>query len=599
MMKRVTVCVALAISLLAMTATASAQSLPLTVSLGGYTVSIPEDWVAELVPNSGLGLVSDATLLDALDSSDAELNPGDLAVLIADMAELEPMLGSADSAQALMETFVGFLSPGSEIAEVNGLPFEAYVAQADADNFPGGQALLYSLDLEGYLVLAVVVSGGTLSEARPLAESILATLSYEAPPPPEPVGSLSYGDAVTGEISGEASTQLWTFEGEAGDRVTITMIAAEGSSLDSTLSLYTQEDYDNQDGAIAFNDDAISSDVGGFNSQIEAAELFEDGTYIIEASSFGSSGGAYTLSLALASDAEATAEPRPTAAASTGGGEIAYGDTVTGAIDDEGTNSELWTFTGQAGDVVTITMIADDTDEVDPRLYLYLSPDVSSFDVIVENDDAEDSSVGRLNSQIFEFELPEDGEYVIEATQFGFGAGTYSLTLETAAAASTDETGGGKPDVAQSGDEVRQWAADASGSSQYGTESWSFLQATGEPNTEACGDISSAWASATSNGKDDLSLTYEVPVLPSQISIYQTYNPGSIIRVEVSNSSTEETAELFNSADEPGNTDCPGVFVLEVEAIDFPIDTVTIYLDQTIGGGWNEIDAVELVGTVP
>jgi hypothetical protein len=67
----------------------------------------------------------------------------------------------------------------------------------------------------------------------------------------------------------------------------------------------------------------------------------------------------------------------------------------------------------------------------------------------------------------------------------------------------------------------------------------------------------------------------------------------------VSNSSTEETAELFNSADEPGNTDCPGVFVLEVEAIDFPIDTVTIYLDQTIGGGWNEIDAVELVGTVP
>lgn len=598
MLKRITVCIVIALSLLAMTAAASAQALTQTVTLGGYTVSIPEDWVAELVPNSGLGLVSNAALLEVMNSSDAELNPGDLAMVVTDLAELESMLGEIESAQALLETFVGFLSPGSEIEEVTGLPFDAYATQADTDDFPGGQALLYSLDLDGYLVLAVVISGGNLSEARPLAESILATLSYEPPPPPEPLGDLNYGDEVTGEISGEASTQLWTFEGEAGDRVTITMIADEGSSLDSTLSLYTQEAYDNQDGAIAFNDDAITADIGSFNSQIEAAELFEDGTYIIEASSFGSSGGAYTLSLALASDA-ATAEPRPTLAASTGGGEIAYGDTVTGAIDDEGTNAEFWTFVGQAGDVVTITMIADDTNEVDPRLYVYAEGEVSAFDILAENDDAEDSSVGRLNSQIFEFALPEDGEYVIEATQFGFGAGTYSLTLESAATASTDETGGGKPTAAQSGDEVRQWAAEATGSSQYGTESWSFLQATGEPNTDACGDIVSAWASETSTGKDDLSLTYEAPVIPSQISIYQTYNPGSIIRVEVSNSSTEETAELPNSADEPGNTDCPGVFVLEVEDIDFAVDTVTIYLDQTIGGSWNEIDAVELVGTVP
>lgn len=143
---------------------------------------------------------------------------------------------------------------------------------------------------------------------------------------------------------------------------------------------------------------------------------------------------------------------------------------------------------------------------------------------------------------------------------------------------------------------LHQWASSADGTSEYGSTEWSFTQATGAPNTAECGDYRTAWASASSTGVDSLTLTFAEPVIPTQINIYQTYNPGSIIAVEVANSSTEDAFSLSDSADPPGNTTCPGVFSLDVLGADTPIDTVTIYLDQTIGGNWNEIDAVELVG---
>jgi hypothetical protein len=157
----------------------------------------------------------------------------------------------------------------------------------------------------------------------------------------------------------------------------------------------------------------------------------------------------------------------------------------------------------------------------------------------------------------------------------------------------TASVGGAAP---VSGGELRQWASAADGTSQYGSSGWSFAQATGEPDTADCGDRTTAWASSSSRGVDSLTLTFDAAVIPTQINIYQTYNPGSIIAVEVANSSTGESFSLSDSADPPGNTPCPGVFSLDVLGAETPVDTVTIYLDQTIGGSWNEIDAVELVG---
>ncbi len=150
---------------------------------------------------------------------------------------------------------------------------------------------------------------------------------------------------------------------------------------------------------------------------------------------------------------------------------------------------------------------------------------------------------------------------------------------------------------APSGETIRQWAIGAEATSQYGDPSWSAAQATGEPDTSECGDYTSAWASSSSTGQDTLTLEYAVAVIPQEISVYQTYNPGSIISVSLI-TVDGETITLPDSADPPGNTDCPGVFKLNVEDVNQLVTGVIVELDQSIGGSWNEIDAVELVGVV-
>jgi hypothetical protein len=146
---------------------------------------------------------------------------------------------------------------------------------------------------------------------------------------------------------------------------------------------------------------------------------------------------------------------------------------------------------------------------------------------------------------------------------------------------------------------LRQWASSASGSSQYTASGWSFAQATGAPDTDACGDINTAWASATATGSDTLTLNFDEAVIPTQINIYQTYNPGSIVKVQVANRSGGVPITLADSADPPGNTPCPGIFTIDIDNVEQAVDQVIIHLDQSIGGNWNEIDAVELVGFPP
>lgn len=143
---------------------------------------------------------------------------------------------------------------------------------------------------------------------------------------------------------------------------------------------------------------------------------------------------------------------------------------------------------------------------------------------------------------------------------------------------------------------IAQWAYDAEATSEYSSPEWSAMQATGEPDTDACGDEVTAWASSSSNGVDSLTVYYDISVVPSQINIYQTYNPGSITSVELI-SIAGEIITLEASSDPPGNTECPGIFTVDIEGVSDPVYAVTINFDQSIGGGWNEIDAVELIGT--
>jgi|GEM_PF-5042759 len=231
-------------------------------------------------------------------------------------------------------------------------------------------------------------------------------------------GTIEYGQAIISEISGESFQQDWMFTGNAGDAVTITMIdTTRDDTLDPYLILL-----DSTGAQLITNDDAQDTTVGPLNAQIVNFVLPDDGTYTIRATRFaqelGTSFGSYTLTLDLA-----------TLGTSTTGGAITYGQTVSGLITDSVFQQD-WTFTGQAGDTITITMI--DTSEATP-LDSYLLLLDGAGNILIENDDGPAEVVGPLNAMIAGFTLPASSTYTIRAARFGqaegSSTGAYDLTL--------------------------------------------------------------------------------------------------------------------------------------------------------------------------
>jgi hypothetical protein len=147
----------------------------------------------------------------------------------------------------------------------------------------------------------------------------------------------------------------------------------------------------------------------------------------------------------------------------------------------------------------------------------------------------------------------------------------------------------------ESGGEVSQWATGAAASSEYGNPSWAAIQATGAPDTAECGDSATAWASLSSDTEEWIELTYDTPVYATAINIYQSYNPDQVVKVELIDLTAGYHAVYTGR---PEQTDeCPYVLSIPVEQTDYSVAGVRITIDQSqLGLGWNEIDAVELVG---
>jgi hypothetical protein len=142
--------------------------------------------------------------------------------------------------------------------------------------------------------------------------------------------------------------------------------------------------------------------------------------------------------------------------------------------------------------------------------------------------------------------------------------------------------------------EISQFAVNASASSQYSDSSWSAMQAAGAPNTPECGDHGTAWASASTSGVDWLVLTYDQPVLPTRIVIFETYNPGAVTSVEV----FAENGDPIKVYTGPSKkvSQCPRSLEIEIKDVNVPVKSVRVTLNHKV---WSEIDAVQLVGLAP
>jgi hypothetical protein len=124
--------------------------------------------------------------------------------------------------------------------------------------------------------------------------------------------------------------------------------------------------------------------------------------------------------------------------------------------------------------------------------------------------------------------------------------------------------------------------------------SWGVEQACGPPDTPFAGDCTTAWASRTQDGQDEwLRLHYGRAVVPAEVHVYETYNPGALCRITARKPGGEEV-EIWSGSDPVGRNVGAGLARIAVQC-DFPTDCITIHLKSTQVPGWNEIDAVALV----
>lgn len=153
---------------------------------------------------------------------------------------------------------------------------------------------------------------------------------------------------------------------------------------------------------------------------------------------------------------------------------------------------------------------------------------------------------------------------------------------------------------------ISQWAISAIASDSYGglgenQDDQSAFSATGKPEINKCEDSKYAWTISKENdGLHWIELTYNIPVYVNKVRVYENFNPGSVVKIELKKEDNYET--MWEGTYK--TKQCPYVFEKEYSLTEgnitrnissFKTDTIKITINTDIPG-WNEIDAVELIG---
>lgn len=216
--------------------------------------------------------------------------------------------------------------------------------------------------------------------------------------------------ASDGQLQSGEYVDSYRFLGYAGQRVVIDM---QSNQLDPYLIVRAPsgEQFDNDDVA-----------PGNTNAQLQMT-LAEDGEYSVHATTF-QPGETGSYRVTVSSSDSGGREVAAAAGEASGGlranrpasGRLEPGD----ATLDSGEFADLYTFSGQRGQRITIDM---QSTEIDSYLAI-LTPSGE----VQNNDDAEP---GNVNSRL-QLTLPESGEYSIVATSYRPGeVGSYTIQIAT------------------------------------------------------------------------------------------------------------------------------------------------------------------------
>ena len=143
-----------------------------------------------------------------------------------------------------------------------------------------------------------------------------------------------------------------------------------------------------------------------------------------------------------------------------------------------------------------------------------------------------------------------------------------------------------------------QWAIQATASSAYndaqGVAGFSANQATGAPNVEKYGDNDAAWTPKTPDGGIEwLDLKYPKPVHATEVRVRESNASGAVIKIEFYDE--QGVAHAVWQGNDP--TTELNYLMVKFPKTTFKTDRVKVTLATNVVPGWNEIDAVQLVGT--
>ncbi len=404
------------------------------------TAALAQETLDETFDN-GLFAVDYASgwILDAFVSEDEDGNTRPIVFLYSSTAVQDAVTGGGDpvvpageavvyltsnddgmlTAQAAMDEFIAEEeAAGSALGTVSEFEtsgYEGYIVSLEAASGDGFAGVLGSRELR--ITFVTLAARGELADYEETFEAIIDSIrpsgeeadAEDSDSDSDASGTdgdaltLDYGESAVGLMQDDDG-DVWTFEGQEGDVISISMTA---QALDSYLEVY-----DPSGDLIEEDDDSGDA----LNALIEALELEANGTHTIVARTFAGAGrGAYELTLTEAGGSArgGTALTADTNTQSEVEGNLPLGETQT------------YTFAGSAGQVVTI-LLESDALSMDPFLNLY----TSDREIILQDDD----SAGELNAIIENFALPADDTYTIEVTTaYGDGGGEYRLTLVGAA----------------------------------------------------------------------------------------------------------------------------------------------------------------------
>lgn len=291
---------------------------------------------------------------------------------------------------------------------------EFALAEFDDDGAGGNDSrITYTLPAEGRYVIRVNVVGRGRTGAYTLRVERVGG-GGGAGSSPAGIRTLTAGQTFTGELDPSDPVwqdntfyELWGYNGNAGERLTITMRSPAFNS-------YMQ--YGRMSGGeFTYLGGSTSRTVGGQHETVIELTLPSSGEYGIRANSHGRHTGQYVISVSSSGGAVSSTKAPSTP--------LSLGSTIRGTLtssdmqSDSGWYHDDYTISGSRGDVIYLDMVASDFDAY---IDIY---DGSTW--VASDDDGGESLNARLA-----FTLPGTGSYTVCArSRYANRTGSYTLSV--------------------------------------------------------------------------------------------------------------------------------------------------------------------------